>query len=80
MSGGLAEDVATILSAVVAQLRGLSDDEVKALAAGEVEFRLVPSPHPAPPKRRPRSGLLRCRRGLRGWTRRRCGRARGLRQ
>jgi len=48
MSGGLAEDVATILSAVVAQLRGLSDDEVKALAAGEVEFRLVPKPAPRP--------------------------------
>jgi hypothetical protein len=50
MSGGLAEDVATILSAVVAQLRGLSDDEVKALAAGEVEFRLVPKPAPRPAK------------------------------
>jgi hypothetical protein len=50
MSGGLAEDVATILSAVVAQLRRLSDDEVKALAAGEVEFRLVPKPTPRPVK------------------------------
>jgi hypothetical protein len=50
MSGGLAEDVATILSAVVAQIRRLSDDEVKALVAGEVEFRLVPKPGPRPAK------------------------------
>ena len=50
MSGGLAEDVATILSAVVAQLRRLSDDGVKALAAGEVEFRLVAKPAPRPAK------------------------------
>jgi hypothetical protein len=37
----LAAELANILSAVVTQLRGLSDDEVKALAAGEAEFRFV---------------------------------------
>lgn len=37
----LAADLANILSAVVTQIRGLSDDEVKALAAGEAEFRFV---------------------------------------
>jgi hypothetical protein len=51
MSRGLAEDIATILSAVVAQLRRLSDDEVKALVAGDVEFRLVPRPAPRPAPR-----------------------------
>jgi len=50
MSGGLSADIATILSAVVAQIRKLSDDEVKALVAGEVEFRLVPTPGPRPAK------------------------------
>ena len=37
----LAAEVANVLSAVVAQIRGLSDDEVKALAAGDAEFRFV---------------------------------------
>ena len=37
----LAAELANILSAVVTQIRGLSDDEVKALAAGEAEFRFV---------------------------------------
>jgi hypothetical protein len=35
---------------VVAQIRRLSDDEVKALVAGEIEFRLVPKPAPRPVK------------------------------
>jgi hypothetical protein len=46
----LATELANILSAVVTQIRGLSDDEVKALAAGEAEFRLV-AKKPLPAKR-----------------------------
>jgi hypothetical protein len=46
----LAAELANILSAVVTQIRGLSDDEVKALAAGEAEFRLV-AKKPLPAKR-----------------------------
>jgi hypothetical protein len=50
----VADDLANILSAVVAQIRTLSDDEVKALVAGEAEFRLVPRktpPSPSPARR-----------------------------
>jgi hypothetical protein len=46
----LAAELANILSAVVTQIRRLSDDEVKALAAGEAEFRLVPKTV-APPRK-----------------------------
>lgn len=40
--GELAAELANILSAVVVQIRGLTDDEVRSLAAGDAEFRLVP--------------------------------------
>jgi hypothetical protein len=42
MTGELAGELANILSAVVTQIRGLTDDEVRALASGEAEFRVVP--------------------------------------
>jgi hypothetical protein len=50
----VADDLANILSAVVTQIRTLSDDEVKALVAGEAEFRLVPR-RPSPPSTAPAS-------------------------
>jgi hypothetical protein len=52
MSQPLSEELANILSAVVTQIRGLSDEEVRALACGEAEFRFVarkPKPAKAPP-------------------------------
>jgi hypothetical protein len=54
MSQPLSEELANILSAVVTQIRGLSDDEVRALASGEAEFRFVarrarPTPKVPPP-------------------------------
>jgi hypothetical protein len=57
-SSTVAEDLANILSAVVDQVRGLSDGEIRALVAGDAEFRLVPrkatrraavAPAPVPP-------------------------------
>ena len=52
MSQPLSEELANILSAVVTQIRGLSDEEVRALASGEAEFRFVPRT-PKPAKARP---------------------------
>jgi hypothetical protein len=46
MSEGIAADLAKILSAVVTEIRTLTDDEVKALVTGEAEFRLVPKAAP----------------------------------
>jgi hypothetical protein len=54
MSQPLAEELANILSAVVTQIRGLSDDEVRALAAGDAEFRFVArKPKPTRPAAAP---------------------------